>query len=162
MIYSLRTFVRIVKIKFILFHLHSSDMVQQLSNTIRCRLRSARSRVWIRCVKHFLGSRPAITSDTGREEGRTRRMPSASSASTWSTIRYGFMDLSRGNTIIEPYSVLWRIFFWELPQVRITELQLNTRLAVSSWAQRGSGADKWVFNQLCPPHFCVLPKENLP
>ena len=88
-------------------------------------------------------------------------------------------------------------FYREFPQLRFTELQLkmrlaglhlqlkrvaheqNTRLAVSSQAQRGSVADKWVFwegvalwgcsrqanwvfNKLWQPQLGELPWENLP
>ena len=88
-------------------------------------------------------------------------------------------------------------FYREFPQLRFTELQLkmrlaglhlqlkrvaheqNTRLAVSSRAQRGSVADKWVFwegvalwgcsrqanwvfNKLWQPQLGELPWENLP
>jgi hypothetical protein len=88
-------------------------------------------------------------------------------------------------------------FYREFPQLRCAELQLkmrlaglhlllkrvaheqNTRLAVSSRAQRGSVADKWVFwegaalwgcrrqanwvfNKLWQPQLGELPWENLP
>ncbi len=51
---------------------------------------------------------------------------------------------------MDPYSTQWCVFLQEFPQVRFTEMQLNMRLGVSSRAQRGSVAAKWVFNQLCP------------
>jgi len=61
----------------------------------------------------------------------------------------------------------------ERPQVRFTELQLNTRLAVSSGAQRGSVTDKRVFgtrerrgqtsvqSKLWPTSLASAPKRKL-
>ncbi len=61
----------------------------------------------------------------------------------------------------------------ERPQVRFTELQLNTRLAVSSRAQQGSVTDKRVFgtrerrgqtsvqSKLCPTSLASAPERKL-
>jgi hypothetical protein len=85
---------------------------------------------------------------------------------------------------MDPYSILWYVFLRERLQVRFTELQLNTRLeqssrrqntklAVSSRAQRGSVTDKLVFgkrecrgqtsvqSKLCPTSLASAPKGKL-
>jgi hypothetical protein len=64
--------------------------------------------------------------------------------------------------ILDPYNTLWCVFLRERPQVRFTELPLNTRLAASSRAQRGSVAGQMsVQSKLCPTSLASAPKRKL-
>ncbi len=54
--------------------------------------------------------------------------------------------------LMDPYSTLWCVFLWERPQMRFTELQLNTRERVGQTS---------VQSKLCPTSLASAPKRKL-